>query len=356
MMDCEPIDAELPFTVHRIRCRHNLLFSFKAAGYCRALNHQQAFDIVHGHGESVVGLLAMKKAGRINLPIASSVHILRKTQFKALTRLDGADRSAIRQLSKIKALVLERCYLRYVDVLTPVNYGLASEIEAEYGISKKVRVILNGVDVDQFDPHGQKTGESQTLCQRLSCSHVLLFVGVLNGRKGELDLLRAMPLVFQERPNARLIIVGKGPGRDAAQREAARLGIAAQVEFIGYLNRDEIKAYYHGCDVFVLPSYSEGLPKVVLEAMACGRPVVISDIPAHHHLIQNGINGYLCPIGDSPGLANVLITALSDTQARRQMAAKAREEILNHYTWTAVAARLDTIYKDMLSGRPIGSA
>lgn len=349
---CDLIDNEAGITIYRVKVKHNLFFGFLAAIKFLFLNFREKFDVVHGHGDSTLILLLFKKLLRLKVPIVSSVHIVRKSQDKAIKKISKKWVSnnyfgikALEALETIKCckrdLFYEKLYLKLSDILAVVNSNLAEEIKNEYGISGNVKVIFNGVNTANFTDNRKTKGYSE------NGQYSLLFVGVLNGRKGEFDLIRAMKIIVESYANIRLIIAGDGSARKAAIEMSCALGLEKHINFIGNIEPARLRDYYLKCDLFILPSYSEGLPKVILEAMASGISVIASDIPAHQSIIRNNVNGFMFKTGDVDNIAALVSDVLGNPEIRGKIATNGRSLVLSKFTWDAVSKRLNSIYEEL---------
>jgi glycosyltransferase involved in cell wall biosynthesis len=145
-----------------------------------------------------------------------------------------------------------------------------------------------------------------------------------------------------------LVAAGKGPLREDLERRAAELGIAERVRFVGKVPHDEVAEYMSVGDVFVLPSYSEGLPTVACEALNCGVPIVATAVDGTPEVVRDGETGLLVPAGDAPALADALERILTDDDLRRRLAEQAviigREE----FTWDANARQSVRLYEGVI--------
>jgi glycosyltransferase involved in cell wall biosynthesis len=192
-----------------------------------------------------------------------------------------------------------------------------------------------GAWIDRFRP--QKNAPENT-----AAGEVIFFVGRLVAKKGVTYLLRAMPIVLRQHPAARLVVGGGGPLEESLQNEAEQLGLARNVEFLGPLAHDEVVHRFQNCRVAVVPSVfdehgeTEGMPTVVVEAMAAGARVVGSEVAGIPDVIRHGENGWLARPGDPVDLAAQIIKALDDhgTGVIELAAATARE-----HDWSNVAHR-----------------
>jgi glycosyltransferase involved in cell wall biosynthesis len=187
-----------------------------------------------------------------------------------------------------------------------------------------IPIIPNGIDVDQFLPANRLNREPPPR---------LLFVGRLTRQKGLVYLLEA--LVMLDAPYA-LAIAGDGDQRAALETRAAELGIGDRIHFAGWCSREEIINHYAAADVFVFPSLDEGMSNAVLEAMACGLPIVATDIPGNAELVVEGKNGYLIPPRDSEALAERLQRLMLSPALREKMGRESRLSS-KAYSWDKVA-------------------
>jgi glycosyltransferase involved in cell wall biosynthesis len=355
----EVIDRDAPFEIHRIASRRHLTFSGRAARLFYRLHRRRPFDIIHSHGASAICLMVFRTLLRGGPPLVSSVHVVRRTQYRryrevgrelrarfASGELGAAPEGAVMALGRTWPDELyERLYFRLSDALATVNTSLTRDIDTEYGISDKVHTVLNGVafDAPNTDDHGV---DRRMIRTAFDCDRLILFVGRIYGGKGEFDLIEAMTRVREQHPRAKLLMVGQGPVKTAAQAFAATRGLGEAISFIDYMPQDELRHYFAASDVFVLPSYSEGLPKVLLEAMVSGAAPVVSDIPAHRAILTQGETGYLFETGNAERMAEAVIAALADPK-RPAVIRRAAELVREKYTWPAVARRLDDIYNGL---------
>jgi glycosyltransferase involved in cell wall biosynthesis len=224
---------------------------------------------------------------------------------------------------------------------------LSEEIAAELrGIGVEPRRLLhipNGLDVERFRPADAATRVE--LRRRLSLPEdavIVLFVGRLSTQKGVHDLYHVWQTT---KPNATLVLVG------------SRHTVGAMDELPetpGVIVRDftpNIVDYYHAADVFVLPSYAEGMSNAMLEAMACGLPSVATRIGAADEMVQDGSNGYLMQPGDREKLASSLGALIDDAAMRAAFSERAAAAIREQFSERAVVDRIEAAYDEMLTER-----
>lgn len=198
-----------------------------------------------------------------------------------------------------------------------------------------VAVIPNGVDMDRFHPPAVRNSDA---------SPVALFSGRFNIQKGLGPLLTAIHSVKDQLPAGfRLILVGTGPEEPMLRKMSADFQLENMLDFRGWLTREQMPAAYREADFFVLPSLDEGMPNVILEAMASGLPVITTDIPGCLALVEHDRNGIIVRRGasdlpDVSALAAALLRLASDAAARRAMADESLRRA-REFSWDSVAQR-----------------
>lgn len=225
------------------------------------------------------------------------------------------------------------------------------EIRAWFGVpAEKLHVIYSGVDTDLFHPR-LRTGAREQARRRFGVPQdatLFLYVGSGFERKGVQQLLQAMAGLGAD---SHLLVVGKDKRLRAFERAAADLGIAQRVRFAGPLT--EVTAAYAAADAFVLPTLYDPFPNVVLEAMACGLPVITSTKSGGAELIEPGVNGYVCDALDVPRLREHMRSLESRAQ-REAMGVQSRLRV-EPFTLPRMADRYLELYRSVLGARQ-GSA
>jgi glycosyltransferase involved in cell wall biosynthesis len=186
----------------------------------------------------------------------------------------------------------------------------------------KLEVIRLGVDPKVFSPRPFNAAPEviEVIC-----------VGRLTPAKGQHILMSAIHMLFEEGHKVRLRIVGDGPDRKSLEQQVRQLGIADHVIFEGAVNQDRIRELYATADIFSIPSFAEGIPIVLMEAMAMEIPCVTTRITGIPELIRDGENGLLVAPSDIEGLAVSLERLMSDKRLRESMGKKGRERVMADY-------------------------
>lgn len=196
--------------------------------------------------------------------------------------------------------------------------------------------VYAGVDTDRFTPDVSPAVEYDEF--------TALFVGRLDPGKGLAELIDAVAQLRESTP-ATLLLVGDGTLRDHLEVRAEERGIRDAVTFVGEVEHGEIHRYYAACDAFCLPSEHEGFPVVNLEAMASGKPVVSTHIPAVEEQIVHEEDGLLIDVGDVDALATALERLATDPDLRQGVGEAAREKAVAEFTWDVQADRMTELYE-----------
>jgi glycosyltransferase involved in cell wall biosynthesis len=196
-------------------------------------------------------------------------------------------------------------------------------------------VIPSGVDASYFAP--LDAGQAPTAFKAL-------FVGRFHVQKNLPLLVEQFARSLEKAPDARLELVGDGPERSRVEARIAALGIGDRVALRGWLPRETLREAYREAGCLVNPSSGEGLPNVVLEAMACATPVVASRVAGNDTLVRDGQNGYLFDLVAPNGLGDAMARLALDTALRNDMGRRGREMALADYSWDSVAQRYAALF------------
>jgi glycosyltransferase involved in cell wall biosynthesis len=287
-------------------------------------------DLVHAHTPFLLGLSGRRLAHRVDVPLVASYHT--PTAEYADYLADGRVADAIERV----ALAYERWYLDDVDALV-VPSEPAGEHLREVGIRAPIRVVPNGVDTEFFRPV-----EAAAFRERHGLPEGTL-VGY-TGRHGfEKDLgtiLEAVDGLDAGEPT--VVFGGDGPARAGLERRAAT--VDADVRFLGFLDREELPAFYSSLDAFLFPSPVETQGLVALEANACGTPVVGVDAGALADTVVEGVTGHRFDRGDTEGFRAAIHRTLGESAALRESCLERRDPISVEHA----VDRLAEVYDELL--------
>ncbi|MEM3553505.1 MAG: GT4 family glycosyltransferase PelF [Candidatus Hadarchaeum sp.] len=245
--------------------------------------------------------------------------------------------SDIFQVTKyLLGTMLTRLILRRCNRVIAVSQALANEV-INLGINpNKVVVISNGVDVERFKPLPPQHRQN-----------IILYVGSLIERKGVRFLLAAMPNVFAALPDYQLLIVGEGPQYPMLKQMTESLNIADKVVFLGFQSYDQVRTLMQRAKLLVLPSIEEAQGVVLLEALACGTPVVASKVGGIPEVVTRDV-GVLVPSANPAALSEAIISILTNSKIWLDMSHQARVRAENVYNWKEIAKQTISVYKEVL--------
>ncbi|MFC2122474.1 glycosyltransferase family 4 protein [Bacteroidota bacterium] len=177
---------------------------------------------------------------------------------------------------------------------------------------------------------------------------MVLFIGTLEKIKNIPNLLRAGKQVLSAHPGTMFVLIGAGPERDRLEKLSRELGIADNVRFMGVVPYDDIPPYLAACDIFILPSWSEGFPRVLLEATFAAKPIVVTDINGAVDIVTDGESGYIVPLNDSAKLAEKIEELLSNPEKAREMGRRGYENTLKYRDFDSNVNVLVNLWQGML--------
>lgn len=297
---------------------------------------EQEIDVLHTHG-GIAGLFGRSAARRARTPgVVHTLHGIHYLHYRS---------PVLRRLY----VLLERRYSRSTDRLVLVcrsdlekarRYRLADE--------RKMRVILNGTDVRPDVPAETIAGLRREFGWEPG-RPVVGTVARLHRQKGVINLLRAAPGILNALPEAAMAIVGDGPERKRLRREARRLDLDCRVQFLG--ERKDAAAMLALFDVFVLPSLWEGLPFVLVEAAALGKPIIATAVDGVPEILENGKTGLIVPPGDPAALVQAVLKLLTDREGAARLGDMARKLVPPRFPLRRMVEQTERLYLDVLASK-----
>ncbi len=195
-------------------------------------------------------------------------------------------------------------------------------------------VVPNGIDVkaiQAFKPIKTRT------------NHTIFYIGVLNKRKGVDDLIRAIPLVKNEIKDIKLYIAGTGPDLNKLKNLTKNLNIEENVKFLGFISEENKFSYMKSTDIFVLATYWESFPLVLLEAMACEKPIITTDVAGNPFAVIDGSNGFLVKPGNWRQISEKLIYLFKNEEMIKRMGEESKKRAIM-FDWSIIAQQTRDIY------------
>ena len=303
------------------------------------------YDIIHSH-YWMSGLAAKELDEIWNVPVIHMFHTL--GLMKQRVARDESEREGEYRI------IGEREVIRLADRIVAATPAELAQLQWLYEAdTKKIVVIPPGVDISHFYPIPED--EAKEFIGIPPCDHMLLFVGRIEPLKGIDTLIEALSIMRKDHVFVCLTVIGGNPetDQDDNKSEMARLqllrekyGLEDLIAFLGSRSQDTLPYYYSAADAVVVPSQYESFGLVALEAMACGTPVVASQVGGLAFLIQDGVTGYTVPADDPQALADRLTTLVNNPELRQRMGERAASTA-REYRWQRIADRVLNVYREV---------
>lgn len=296
-------------------------------------------DIVHTH-QSKAGIIGRLAAKQANVPgIIHGVHIL------PFVHVGNAQ--------KLTFLAAERLTARFTRAFIDVSQSMRDICVSHHiGSPAQHYVVHSGFDLTRFS-HADWPNEAPRLLGIAPGEPkppVVLMLAALEPRKRHIELIEAFPEVIERVPDARLILAGEGPARRDIEAAIARSPVGGSIHLIGY--HSEPEQLISLADVCVLTSMREGLPRVVMQYLAGGRPCVVSELPGLEEVVRHGVNGIVTPTGDVNAAATAIADLLENKALRAHLAEGARRTDLTSWGLDAMCDSVETVYQSVLGALP----
>jgi D-inositol-3-phosphate glycosyltransferase len=311
---------------------------------------EEHYDLIHSH-YWLSGVVAHELCKWWGVPMVHMAHTL------------GAVKNRVAQNAQQREpdlrLENEAMLPDWADALVVSTESERAEVEKiSNGANRRIAVIPPGVDLSVFHPYPQALARREL--EITARDKMVLFVGRIEPLKGVDTLLRALQLLQQsdEMPSRLcLSIIGGDPSKPRETRHAElaklmtlrdELGLSDVVTFLGRRAQQTLHCYYASADVVVMPSHYESFGMVALEAMACGTPVIASDVGGLAQLVRDGETGFLVPGGDSAAMAERLHCLLSDIELRSHLGRQAAD-YAEGYGWAGITRQIVELYENTLA-------
>lgn len=329
----EKIDG---ISVHRVRFIPSYPYPFKLHGFFvnklfKSL--ESDFDLVHIHGSLVP--LIHTSCRVVFTSHGTTMRDIENMPIKSFHFL------VVKLLSK-QLFNIEKKLVKNADVVTAVSHSCAKELKREYAINKEITVLNNGVVTNFFIPIKNKKKEDY-----------ILYTGRLETRKGLIDFIESAKCVCREHANIKFVLTGKGTIKKYLERRINECGLKNNFYFAGFVDQSKLLEYYQNATICALPSYYEGLPTTLLEAMSCGIPSIATDVEGSSELIKDGETGLLVPPRNPERLAEAILRLLDDEELRTRLGANARKYIVTNYDWELITDKIEEIYINMIKNSNI---
>lgn len=228
-------------------------------------------------------------------------------------------------------LAAQRWAYRTAHTVVANSSAARAQLEVEGVPRHRLRLIPNGLDLARFTPQPPPTAIRRVVT-----------VANLRAEKGHDTILAAVPAILARHPDATFTFAGDGPRRDALETLARALGVSERVRFLGECH--DVAPVLAASDLFVLPSRSEAFPNAVIEAMAAGVPVVVSNVGGIPEVVRHGENGLLVPPDDHEALADAVLGLIDRPDHAAALGAAGRRDVARDYTIERMVERFEDLY------------
>lgn len=293
------------------------------------LKRWDSYDIVHGHSHLFFSTV-----------LCTLVRKFRSTPL-VVTNHGLISQTAPMWLHRLYIPTVGKWIFKTADAI--ISYTMTERDQiVDLGVSSdKIHVIHNGIDTNVFVPSNSTSPKKQ-----------ILWIGRFTPGKGVEYLLKGFATFSQEFPDYMLVMVGQGPLKDESIGMIREMGLEDKVILRDFIPNEELPGLYQDSMLFLLPSLEEGVPRTILEAMACGRPVVCTALPQLIDIVSGC--GVLIPTKDARAVADALSELASDPARAHDLGQAARAKVVSQYSWNDTVAKTLDLYASLIAPPSIG--
>lgn len=322
--------------------RVGLFYQPKLASIIKKLN----LDLIHTHTEFSLGIFGRIMARELKIPTVHTYHTIYEDYTHYITHFKTLDKRAkafVRIFTKVCCNTVEQ-------VVVPTEK--VRELLLKYSVFKDISVIPTGVDLKKFNPKLYKVSDIAALKEGYGIKpedKVLLYVGRISKEKNIAEVIDAMPVFMNQRPDVKFLIIGGGPEMEQLKEQVRDYGLDGKIIFTGPKPWDEIGLYYQLGDVFVSASQSETQGLTYIEAMAAGLPVVAKKDKCLDDILEEGHNGYSFINRDEliKGLESIFYSEDNIPYGINAM------NKMKKYSTEEFAGNMERLYEEIMERQPI---
>jgi glycosyltransferase involved in cell wall biosynthesis len=294
-------------------------------------------DLVHAHGHVYMSsYMAGMVAKKYKKPFIVTQHN---------TFIDY--QSILNMIERLNDFTIGKSVLKHANRIITVSKETRKYVLGLGADKSKTTVIYNGVDTDFFHPVNK--GDSRKKVGLPKNRKIIFSVRRLVYKNGLDTLIESVPLLTPDHPNILFVVAGKGPSRKFIEKRIKELGMDTNIKLTGFVPDRLLPLYYDAADYFILPSASgEGLPLVLLEAMACGLPVIATTVGGTPEIIKHMKNGVLVPPRNPEAMTEALSKLLSEERLGSTIGEEARRIVEDRFTWEENLRQLQKIYNQFV--------
>jgi glycosyltransferase involved in cell wall biosynthesis len=328
-----------------VKCYESLSVGFRLGipypipnitSYKPFLEAVKSSNLIHAHGHPYLSsLIAAKLAKRYKKPFILTQH----NTFIEYNNMWNT-------IEKLNDLAVGKQVLKEAQKIIAVSNATRNYVLSLGADPEKVTVLHNGVDLERFKPDARMREETRAKLRIHPDETVVLTVRRLVYKNGIDTLIQAARIAIGKNPKLMFLAVGKGPDFNDVKARIEQLGISRNFRLGGFVSDADLPAYYNAADFFVLPSKSgEGLPLVGLEAMACGLPLIATDVGGINEVMIEGYGKLVQPNNPEAMAAEIVNFAFMNLSILRE---KLRQEMTRRHSWEANVLNLEKIYEELI--------
>jgi glycosyltransferase involved in cell wall biosynthesis len=316
------------------------------------LNKTENFNVVHSQSTGACGFFIKNKRDK-KIPVIAAFHGTPYDEIRSLLNT----LSLKHPINSVKAALLIikwiNSYAEWLRFTSFIDGAIATSNEQEkilrrYFFVKKEKIykVFNGIDIDLFRPI-----QNSFILNKYNITNeqILLCVARIVVDKGIQNIVRAMPLILKEIPNTKLMIVGDGNYMPTIRKLVKKYDLEEHVIFTGFVKFKELPYYFSACDVFVNPTIRQnGYDLTIVEAMACGKPVVVSNLGSVPTVIEHDVNGILVPPGNIDMLRKKIVKVLKDKKLASRLGNAARKKVVKEFNLDKMVENTIKVYEDVI--------
>ena len=327
---------------------YNARFQQACFNYVPRLIKEENIDLIHSHTAHMPDLQLMFR--RLGKPTVTTVHTTIRSQRlgtkfsqKSVNHFERSEKATYLMYPALR-IAEELYFSKKRSYITPSNW-MKKWLNHNVHTNGSVKVIPNAIDINDY-----KISTNQELPLDEFNEKIILYVGRLLAMKGVDTLIEAIPKILSAVGKTGFLFIFAGPGDVSGYVNKVRqMGIERNCLFMGPLSRESTIQLMGAAELVIVPSFLENCPYVVLEAMACGTPVIASKVGGIPEMIDNKNNGVLFEPGSSEGLTNAIVSVLADSSLRSLMSQGAKDKIAKNFSWEVNMGKYLEVYSEAMN-------
>jgi glycosyltransferase involved in cell wall biosynthesis len=310
--------------------------------FCKKVAKERNANIIYERRTSPKVGYALHKL--LKIPYAVEINAIVEEEKALLSDRDNASFKGFRKNMRTR-------FFQEAALVVAVTPGIKEHIHVLYDVPKeRIEVVPNGANTELFKPMNREQCIKSLNLE--DDKKYICFIGNLAPWQGLIHMVDAMPQILKERENTVFLVVGGGKEREALEKRTRELNLEDSILFAGWVDYEKVPIYINACDVCVAP-LAEGRGKSgssaikIYEYLACGKPVVASNVPYLDFLEKEGC-GLLVPKGDESSLAQAVLSLLGDPERIKNMGTAGRAYVVEKGSWTGTAKRIDELLGNII--------